>query len=150
MHDPQSNPSFMFVGRAQIYAFALGSLSALTVSVVVFVLQGNNDVWKNSVPISTIITSRDAVDYAGQQANASRIPNVVHQSWINTSVPEHFSSWRQSWVKNHRLWEFKLWTDEDNDALVKRYAPWFLSRYEEYSEPVMRADAVRYLYMYRC
>ncbi len=142
----------MILGRAQVCSFALGLVTALSVAVAVFCLKSNSTVWTLSSTSSDamLISTRDALDQSSQLLNTSKIPHIMHQSWVNRTVPKHYSSWRQSWVKNHRHWEFKLWTDEDNDALVKDYMPWFLSRYEEYDAPVMRADAVRYLYMHRC
>ena len=140
----------MILGKSQLCAYVLGVLSALTVVVIVVCLRSNSAVWAYKGGIaSAIIASRDALDIAEQRANVSGIPHILHQSWVNGSVPKHYSAWRQSWVSNHKHWEIKLWTDEDNDALIQRYMPWFMSRYEEYAEPVMKADSVRYLYMHR-
>ena len=142
---------YLVVRRAQLYAFALGVLSAATVALVAFCLRSNSSLWPPAgTPESTpLITAIDSLNSSALLPNASNIPHIFHQSWVNRTVPKHYSAWRQSWVTNHRHWEFKLWTDEDNDALVRQYAPWFLSRYQEYDEPVMRADSVRYLYLYR-
>ena len=43
----------------------------------------------------------------------------------------------------------RLWTDEDNRALVQHHYPWFLATYDAMSRNVSRADAARYLYMHR-
>jgi len=142
----------MYIGRPQVCAFALGLVSAVSIVVIIVCLKSNSTVWAlgSISKASTLISTRDAADEDYQLLNGTnKIPHILHQSWVNSSVQKHYSAWRQSWVKNHRHWEFKLWTDADNDVLVRQYMPWFLARYEEYDEPVMRADAVRYLYMHR-
>ena len=142
----------MSIGKPQVCAFGLGLVSAVSIVVIIVCLKNNSTVWAlgSSSKTSTLIGTRDAADEDYQLLNGTnKIPHILHQSWVNSSVPKHYSAWRQSWVKNHRHWEFKLWTDADNDALVRQYMPWFLARYEEYDEPVMRADAVRYLYMHK-
>ena len=140
----------MGVGRARIVSFALGVVSALTVALIGFCVRGSSAVWPATSlpePVS-YISVIDAINETSS-LNSSKIPHILHQSWVNRTVPQHFSAWRQSWVTNHKHWQFKLWTDDDNDELVKQYAPWFLARYEGYEAPVMRADSVRHLYMYR-
>ena len=154
LHENSRSPAFMFVtvSKGHVCAFALGLFSALSIAVIVVCLKSNTTVWVySSTPnASTLIDARNALDPKSQMLNTHKVPHILHQSWVNRTVPKQYSAWRQSWVKNHRHWEFKLWTDEDNDALVQEYMPWFLTRYEEYDQPVMRADAVRYLYMHRC
>ena len=143
----------MAFGRSQVCSYFLGVVSALSAAVVVFCLNSNRFVWPSSLssaPASTtFIIDTDPLNNTPPLLTFSKIPHILHQSWVNTSVPEHYTAWRQSWVTNHKHWEFKLWTDDDNDALVEQYAPWFLSRYRDFEQPVMRADSVRYLYMFR-
>ncbi|KAL3153367.1 hypothetical protein ABBQ38_011707 [Trebouxia sp. C0009 RCD-2024] len=138
----------MAIGRSQVCSYLLGLVSALSVAVLVFCLKSNSLVWPSAAS-STIISAIDALNHTTPLLNLTHIPHILHQSWINNTVPKQYAAWRQSWVTNHKHWEFKLWTDDDNEALVKQYAPWFLRRYWEFEEPVMRADSVRYLYMYR-
>lgn len=44
-------------------------------------------------------------------------------------------------------WLHVLWTDEDNLALVTKYAKWFLPTYTKLRTEIERADAARFVYM---
>lgn len=50
-----------------------------------------------------------------------------------------------SWRRLHPAWGYKLWTDEDNDALVVEHFQWFLPTYQALPAKIMRVDAVRYM-----
>lgn len=43
---------------------------------------------------------------------------------------------------------YKLWTDADNNALIKESLPWFLETYNSFPKEIFRADVARYVYMY--
>jgi len=46
-----------------------------------------------------------------------RIPRIIHQIWLGSSVPVKYFGWMSSWM--HWLgWEYKLWTDEDVKSLL--------------------------------
>ena len=51
------------------------------------------------------------------------IPKILHQSWINETLPVKFEEWSASCRMAQPDWEWVLWTDEDNLRLVERYAP---------------------------
>jgi hypothetical protein len=76
------------------------------------------------------------------------IPRLIHQSWKDSKLPEHFARWSQSWRDANPGWEYRLWTDDDNRRLVSQRFPWLLRVYDALPVPVMRADTARYLYMY--
>ncbi len=76
------------------------------------------------------------------------IPKVIHQSWKTREIPEQWATWSDKARTLHPDWEYRLWTDEDNEQLIRDQLPYFLDRYLAYSKPIMRADAVRYAYMY--
>ncbi len=78
----------------------------------------------------------------------TRIPKLFHQSWINGTLPAKFEEWSHSCRAANPDWEWVLWTDEDNLKLVERFAPWFLSAYEDLKTEIYRADAVRNIYMH--
>lgn len=80
-------------------------------------------------------------------ANAS-VPKLIHQSWSSTELPPKFQRWSDTWRSNHPDWEWVLWSDEDNKALVERYFPWFKEPYGKLQGEIFRADAVRNMYMY--
>lgn len=78
------------------------------------------------------------------------IPLLIHQSWKTESIPYDVypQSWVDSWKQHHPTWDHILWTDEDNDALVRNHYPQFLLGYEGLN-PIRRADFARFLYMHR-
>eukprot|EP00931_Biecheleriopsis_adriatica_P046759 TRINITY_DN2688_c0_g1_i1.p1 TRINITY_DN2688_c0_g1~~TRINITY_DN2688_c0_g1_i1.p1 ORF type:complete len:637 (+),score=102.64 TRINITY_DN2688_c0_g1_i1:132-1913(+) len=78
---------------------------------------------------------------------APSIPAVLHQSWKDTSVPQHLSEYKSTWQIVHPGWMYKFFTDDDNAELWKESSKETFTFYESLSEPVMRADASRLLYM---
>lgn len=49
-------------------------------------------------------------------SNIDRIPRIVHQIWLGGPVPERYHNWMTYWASLEG-WEYKLWTDEEADAL---------------------------------
>jgi Anp1/Glycosyltransferase sugar-binding region containing DXD motif len=77
------------------------------------------------------------------------IPRVLHQTWKNHEIPERWQPYQRSWQENHPNWEYRLWTDVDNRALVAAHYPWFLQIYDRYAAEISRVDAARYLMMHQ-
>jgi hypothetical protein len=73
-----------------------------------------------------------------------KIPALIHQTWKDADVPAQWEKWADSWRLHHPGWEYRLWTDSDNRAFLQEHYPWFLPVYDGYTEPIMRADAIRY------
>lgn len=73
------------------------------------------------------------------------IPRIIHQTWKTASLPRQLAELRQTWRKHHPDWELRLWTDAGNRRFIRAKHPWFLPFYDRYPQPIMRADAVRYL-----
>ncbi len=78
-----------------------------------------------------------------------RIPKLLHQTWKTADFPEKWSVFRDKMIMLHPGWEYKLWTDEDNDEFVRREFPDFYEIFAGFSLGIMRADVIRYLLMYR-
>jgi mannosyltransferase OCH1-like enzyme len=76
------------------------------------------------------------------------IPKLFHQSWSSLKLPKKFDRWSKSCREKHADWEYVLWTDEDNEMLVKLYMPWLLDTYQNLKGPIYRADMVRNAYMF--
>ena len=76
------------------------------------------------------------------------IPKLIHQSWSSKELPEHFLKWSDTWRMQHPDWEWVLWTNEDNHALVDSHFPWFKDMFERMDREILRADAARNMYMY--
>ena len=76
------------------------------------------------------------------------IPKIIHQTWKTSELPGHLQEWHNIIKELHPGWEVKLWTDEDNLKLVKEHFPHLLKIYESLEFNIMRADMIRYMYMY--
>ena len=76
------------------------------------------------------------------------IPKVIHQTWKTNTIPEQYRAFQQGWQQQHRDWEYRLWTDVDNRALIAEHYAWFLPIYDGYPEPIMRVDAARYFILH--
>lgn len=80
-------------------------------------------------------------------ATAGLIPRIIHQTWRDAEPPPAMAALAQTWRAHHPDWQYRLWTDADNRALIARAAPEYLRLYDVYPEPIMRADAFRYFLM---
>ncbi|KAF7874867.1 hypothetical protein EAF04_002041 [Stromatinia cepivora] len=72
------------------------------------------------------------------------IPKIIHQTYINTSIPERWKAGQQSCIDLHDDYEYKLWTDEASRAFIAAEYPWFLDTFDSYPFPIQRADSIRY------
>lgn len=77
------------------------------------------------------------------------IPKLIHQTWKTSEIPEKYAAYQQKLISLHPDWEYKLWTDEDNLALVKDHFPDFYETYIGFPKNIMRADAIRYMIMHK-
>jgi Glycosyltransferase sugar-binding region containing DXD motif len=76
------------------------------------------------------------------------IPKIIHQSWKSEELPDRFVRWSDTWRMHHPDWEWVLWTNDDNHALVDLHFPWFKKAYENLGYEILRADTARNMYMY--
>lgn len=77
------------------------------------------------------------------------IPKLIHQTARTAEVPESWQAYQQILRRLHPEWTYKLWTDEDNLAFVKKEFPDFVDVFTGLPKNIMRADVIRYLLMYR-
>lgn len=77
------------------------------------------------------------------------IPKLLHQTWKSKEIPSKWKGFRDKLVRLHPGWTYKLWTDEDNDAFVKKEMPEFYGVFAGFQLEIMRADVIRYLLMYK-
>jgi mannosyltransferase OCH1-like enzyme len=59
----------------------------------------------------------------------SAIPRILHQTWKTREVPERFRGYVASWRRHHPDWEYRLWTDADNDDFIRTRYPDFLGTF---------------------
>ncbi|KAH8683076.1 nucleotide-diphospho-sugar transferase [Tricladium varicosporioides] len=107
---------------------------------------------------STLISLlfEDAADYAihlseipapGSDLIENRtqlIPKIIHQTYINSSIPAKWKEGQQACVDLHGDYEYKLWTDEKSREFIAAEYPWFLDTFDRYPYPIQRADTIRY------
>jgi hypothetical protein len=75
------------------------------------------------------------------------IPCIIHQTWKSTHVPAPLSRFQQRWRELHPSFEYRLWTDQQNDDFVKREYPEYYGLYRSFSREIFRTDLVRCLYL---
>jgi mannosyltransferase OCH1-like enzyme len=73
---------------------------------------------------------------------------IIHQTWKDENIPDKWKNSKESWIKYHPDWQYKLWTDKDNEELIRNYFPWFLKTYLNFEYNIQRADAIRYCILY--
>jgi hypothetical protein len=76
-------------------------------------------------------------------------PKIIHQTWKNEKVPASLAPCQESWKRLNPDWEYRLWTDADNDALVRDEFPSLLDLYRSLPRAIHRADFARVLYLWR-
>lgn len=80
----------------------------------------------------------------------SPFPKHIFQTWKSkTDIPENMDYWSSTWKLHNPHYTYTLWDDADNLAFVKKEFPWFLPTYEGYDREIKRADAIRYMFLYR-
>ena len=74
------------------------------------------------------------------------IPKIIHQTYINTSIPTVWQEAQASCLALHQEpeWEYKLWTDQAALEFIAELYPEFQETFENYRYPIQRADAIRY------
>lgn len=73
---------------------------------------------------------------------------IIHQTWKNTELKEVEKIWVESVKEKFVGYEYKFWTDEDNERLIRTKYPEFQDFYKELT-PVEKSDFCRYLYIHQ-
>lgn len=79
------------------------------------------------------------------------IPKIIHQT-----APADKTKWNDIWFKCQESWkkyfpdfEYKMWTDEDLDNLIKNDFLWFYEIYKNYDKNIKRIDIARYFILHK-
>jgi len=72
------------------------------------------------------------------------IPKIIHQTYINETIPEQWKAGQQSCIDLHEDYEYKLWTDDLSRKFIAAEYPSFLDTFDSYPYPIQRADSIRY------
>lgn len=73
-----------------------------------------------------------------------KIPKVIHQIWLGSSLPERYKEWVNSW-KNIDGWTYKLWTDVDIENMDLQNKELY-EKGKDYGE---KSDILRYEILYK-
>ncbi|KAH7621804.1 putative Inositol phosphoceramide mannosyltransferase 2 [Nannochloris sp. 'desiccata'] len=95
--------------------------------------------------LTDVINSNYTADVCA--TGGTSIPHIIHQSYKSTALPENFATWSQSWKDTHPDWQYKFWSDADNDNLISTHYEWLNDTYSKLPQAIYKADLVRYLYM---
>ena len=81
---------------------------------------------------------------------ATEFPPRIFQTWkSHTDIPSNMAYWKSTWIHHHPTFTYELWDDAQNRAFVEKEFPWFLPTYDGYDREIKRADAIRYMYLYK-
>lgn len=78
-------------------------------------------------------------------SQSPRIPKIIHQIWLGSPFPDKYNGFRDSWLKLHPDWEYKLWTQKEIDelGLVNK------DLYDQSTNYGEKSDIARYEILYR-
>ncbi|KFZ16638.1 hypothetical protein V501_02125 [Pseudogymnoascus sp. VKM F-4519 (FW-2642)] len=95
----------------------------------------------HAIPAADIMRpSEDHTDRNDRQV----IPRIIHQTYVNDSIPAQWVPSQRSCIDLHPDYEYKLWTDTLSREFIRTKYPWFLDTFDSYPFPIQRADAIRY------
>ena len=83
-----------------------------------------------------------------QNDSTVKIPKIIMQTWKDHNIPK---KWKQSPISIKKYmpgWKYVLMTDRDNRNFVKKHFPDFLKYYDAFPYPIMKADSIRYMFLY--
>ncbi|KAG9232976.1 nucleotide-diphospho-sugar transferase [Amylocarpus encephaloides] len=89
-----------------------------------------------------------APDSSLNESRTQLIPRIIHQTYINESIPLKWQKGQQACVDLHDDYEYILWTDEKSRDFIAKEYEWFLKTFDAYPFPIQRADAIRYFVLY--
>lgn len=72
------------------------------------------------------------------------IPKIIHQTYVNESIPTRWLAAQQSCLDLHQDYEYMLWTDDKSLDFIEKEYPWFAPTFKSYAHGIQRADSIRY------
>jgi Glycosyltransferase sugar-binding region containing DXD motif len=77
------------------------------------------------------------------------IPRIIHQTWKSQDLPPQLARFAARWRELNPHYEYRLWTDAQNDAFVRAEFPDYYALYRSFPREIYRADLARCLYLWR-
>ena len=84
-------------------------------------------------------------DFPTSHGQFPRIPRVIHQTWKNENIPMEFHKNVRSFVNYNPEFEYYFWTDKTARKLIETKHPYVLETFDNYVEPVRKADMLRFV-----
>jgi mannosyltransferase OCH1-like enzyme len=85
------------------------------------------------------------------KSNYEEVPKIIHQTAMSDK-----SKWNPIWERCQQSWkdkfpdfEYRMWTDEDLENLVKTDFSWFYDTWKGYDKNIKRIDSARYCILYK-
>lgn len=76
------------------------------------------------------------------------VPMVIHQTWKDDQVPDHWLASKEAWTSLHPDWLYLLWTDADIKAYIQGLRPQAWALFERMEYPIQRVDLWRYFVLH--
>jgi len=77
------------------------------------------------------------------------IPKIIHQTYKNHKLPETYKMCQTEIKRLHPDFEYRFYTDEDIDMLMKTEFPEYYDKFNELPRMIMKIDMFRYFLMYK-
>ena len=83
------------------------------------------------------------------QWNNTSIPRRLHQTFLDSKIPNVYHEYIKLWIKNHPDWEYYFWTDLDGERLIRERYPQYIAMFKSYQHRLMKSDAIRYFILHQ-
>src|SRR5688572_26320629 len=80
--------------------------------------------------------------------SSAALPKSIHQTWKHEHIRWPLSVCSDSFRKWNPAWDYKLWTDEECEQIVRSELPEFYPTYLGYPAGIFRADIFRVVVLY--
>lgn len=77
------------------------------------------------------------------------IPKIIHQTYKNYDLPDIYKMCQNEIKKLHPDFEYRFYTDDDMDRLMKTEFPEYYDKFNELPRMIMKIDMFRYFLMYK-
>jgi hypothetical protein len=77
-------------------------------------------------------------------------PRLIHQTWKTEDLSgiREFDLCSESWKRHHPGYEYRFWTDRDNQAFVESEFGSYHDTWSSFDKNIKRLDALRYMWMH--
>lgn len=102
----------------------------------------------NNPALMNWAVTKDEFNGAADSSLGDAIPKIIHQTYKTEDIPQRWVHAQKTVKELNPDYQYILWTDETARDFIATNYSWFLSTYDGYEFPIMRADAIRYFVLY--